>query len=286
MKKSTIWTIVAVVIIALGGGIAYVTHNTGNNTAYGQAMARGKDAVASKEYHQAADSFEQAEKIKNTSEAQAYKSQANDMLAAISDTKEGSYSSALSSVKNVISQQNGYSVLKEQGQKLKTTISNVKDNYEHEIKPLVNDAEKAEENEKYSKAVNAYKNVLALPYINGKYYAKYKKEAKHGIKRNKQLAKENKTSTPSSSNSNNASSSSGGDTGNAGKTGEGAPGDHTVNGKTVTPAEIKEIKAQVAKAGEDANAWSPQDLIDLYRSSKRTSPSQITKQDIANYLKK
>lgn len=289
MKKSTMWTIVAIVIIAIGGGTFYATQKSNSNqvdASYNTALQKGKDAVAAKNYTKASSAFAQAVKIKKTSEASAYQAQAENMLAAISSTKSGKYDTALAKADNVINKDNGYSVLVKQGQKLKVTIKDVQDNYEHEIKPLFETATKAEDDKQYIQAIDQYQKVLDLPYINGQYYAKYKKQAEKGVTTNKKLADENDNGAGATIRSYRSNSSKQNqDTGNAGKTGEGAVGNHKVHGKTVTNKEISQLRKRVTKLGYDGMSFSPQDLIDLYRKSGRSNPNKITKNDVANYLK-
>lgn len=112
--------------------------------------------------------------------------------------------------------------------------------------------------------------------------------------------KENKTKSSSSSSSSAAASSSSSNqasqsssssmnTGTAGKQGAGKMGDHTVNGQTVGNNTLAQIKQQLSNLGYDANAWSPQDMINLYRSVNQNgtkTPAQITKNDVENYLHK
>lgn len=284
MKKTKIWTIVGVVIIVLCG-VFYATQKSNTNqvnASYDRAMSAGKNAVANKEYAEASAAFGKALSIKKTDQAQAYKEQSDNMTNAISSTKDGEYDDALTQASNVINKDGGYAVLASQGRNLRTTIKEVQDNYDHEIKPIFKVAAKDETDKQYIKAADQYQKVLDLPYIDGKFYAKYKKQAQKGLKNNKKAAAGDTSGIAGSEGS---SSDSDLDTGNAGKTGEGSMGDHTVNGKTVTGTEIAQLRKRVAKFGYDAMSWSPQDLIDLYRKSGRTSPSMITKKDVQNYLK-
>lgn len=85
-----------------------------------------------------------------------------------------------------------------------------------------------------------------------------------------------------------SSSASSLDTGNAGKHGEGKMGNHKVNGKTVQPSTLYQIGKRLNDIGYDANSWSPQDMIDLYRYAHQqgtTSPREITKTEVEHYLK-
>ncbi|KGG54899.1 hypothetical protein [Lactobacillus sp. wkB10] len=286
MKKTTIGTIVAVVIIAIGGGVFYATQKSNNDkveASYNSAMTTGKNAVADKDYSEASSAFAKAFSIKKTDQAKAYKNQSDNMISAINATKKGKYNDALNETANVIQRKNGYAVLVKQGKKLKTTIEDVQDNYDHEIQPIFLAASQAELAKQYLKAADQYQKVLDLPYIDEQYYSQYKIKAEKGLKDNQKAAKENNNG--SSSQSYNSISGKEPDTGNAGKTGEGSMGNHKVHGKTVTNKQIAQLRKRVGKFGYDSMSWSPQDLIDLYRKSGRTKPSKITKQDIQNYLK-
>ncbi|KRL87237.1 SpoIIIAH-like family protein [Lactobacillus kalixensis] len=99
----------------------------------------------------------------------------------------------------------------------------------------------------------------------------------------------NSSEANSSSSSSSAQSSSSVDTGNAGKQGVGKPGDHTVNGKTVDQDTIINMRDKLKSLGFNEQAWSPQDIIDLYRfatSRGHSDPDQLTKQDVEAYLNK
>lgn len=112
-------------------------------------------------------------------------------------------------------------------------------------------------------------------------------------------SKESSSSSSMSSSSSNAASSShksedhssdssSADTGNAGKTGAGKKEDQTVNGKKVDQDTIENIKSRLNQLGYNANSWSPQDIINLYRYASNqghTDPEQISKHDIESYLK-
>lgn len=99
------------------------------------------------------------------------------------------------------------------------------------------------------------------------------------------------SSIASSSASSAASSSNADDnqsTGTAGQHGEGKKGDHTVNGKEVDQDTIINVKDKLKGLGFNANAWSPQDIINLYRycvNKGHSDPDQITKEDVEGYLK-
>lgn len=300
MKKTTIGIIAAVIILAIGGGAFYATKQSNNNqvtASYNKAITSGQKAVKAKNYATASDKFADALAIKKTTQAAAYKKQTDHMLSAIKTATAGKYAQALAQANSVINQNSGYQVLSSQGRQFKKAITEVQDNYEHEIKPLLTAAKEAMTKKQYQLASDHYQTVLDLPYINGKYYAKYQEQAQDKLKAAQKAAKtDNGTSSTqgygvksSQSKTNNAGNTSNnsnvGQTGNAGKTGEGAMGNHKVHGKTVTANQIAQLRKHVTKLGFDGMSWSPQDLIDLYRNSKQTSPNKITKNDVQKYLK-
>lgn len=99
------------------------------------------------------------------------------------------------------------------------------------------------------------------------------------------------SSKTASSSSKEKTQSSKQSTGNAGKVknGAGAMGDHKVKGEEVTQPTIDAIKKRMDSLGYNSNAWSPQDVINMYRKAANNghdSVDSITKEDIQSYLKK
>lgn len=301
MKKSTLVAIATVIILAvLGGGIFFANRQAKQgrtNAAYNSAMTDGKTAVVQKHYDAAMAAFNQAYSIKATPLANIYASQAEHMATATADLKRGAYQLALSAIKRVLAPANGYSLLRQQARALKRSVLSAQDNYEHEIKPLMQNALKAENKGSYQAAVGYYQQVLALPYITGSAYQRYLAEAKQGLKDAKSQANSNDASDSSSSNS---SSSSAKNTkkqkiarNKQPKTpveGKGAAaGNQKVQGKTVDSSTVEAIRKQLNQLGFYANSWSPQDIINLYRQAAangHTQPSQITAEDVRNWLQK
>ncbi len=71
MKKSTIWSIVVVAVLALGGAGAYFYSSQQKqsqeqtvSSSYSSHMQAGKEAVKAKKYSQAADEFDQAYQLR------------------------------------------------------------------------------------------------------------------------------------------------------------------------------------------------------------------------------
>lgn len=305
MKKSNIWAIVIVVIILIGGGALLATQHSSqqtSNASYTKAMDAGKQSVKDKQYMEASDHFGHAYDINPTNEAKVYRQQASAMNTATDEANSYAFGKAISAAQSAAKQSDGYSVLKHQAKSLLATLYEVMDNYQHEIKPLLNQAKLNEGNQNYTSALDYYHQVLSLPYIKEKYYGKYHKQAKAGAKRvqkalNGQVdpynkEKENQTSSAnaqsSSSSKADEDSKSQSDTGTAGQKGAGKMGDHTVAGKTVDDDQLSSIKKKLDSLGYNSASWSPQDMIDLFRSANEnghSSPDQITKDDVENYLK-
>lgn len=274
-----------------------------SNKAYDQAMAAGKDAVASKNYSKAESEFDHAYDLKKTDEAKAYGQQAKDVKDAIAAGEKAHYDDALTKTTAAVDKANGYSVLKHQAQDLNKTFTKCKDNYENDIQPLQEEAQSDEANNKYQDAINSYKKILALPYINGKYYKAIKKATEKSIAFDKrQMKKDDKQSdsedtissatnssknTKSNNTKNDAKTSSSAN--NAGlKTGEAANNNREVDGQTVSMSGVGQIRGRLKELGYNSASWSDADIINMFRSAAANghkTPDSITKQDVQNYLK-
>lgn len=301
MKKSLIWTVAIVIIIALGGGF-WISKNSSQESeasSYTEAMNSGKSLVQAKKYAKASRAFEKAYQIKSTKAARAYSEQADELADAISDAKNYRFTLAISSAKSAANKDNGYQVMTNYAKSLTDTLTEVKDNVDNEIKPLFVKGKDNEDDEQYDDALKNYQEIIDLPYINGKYYAKYLKQAQDDANRVKKLTsnnadqnnrkKDDQSSSSSSAENSQSSESSSSQSSTDKEINSHHSGDHTVNGQTVQDDTLTEIKKQLDSLGYNSSAWSPQDMIDLYRSvnqTSRTNPSQITKDDVENYLKK
>ena len=190
MKKSTIWSIIVVAVLALGGaGVFFYSSQQKQsqeqtaNSSYSSHMQAGKEAVKAKKYSQAADEFDQAYQAKATAQAKNYQAQAENLADSIKLAKTTvKYASALNLAQKAQEQNGGYSVMTSQAKKLVKQLKAVKDNYDSEIKPLLNKAAKAMEDGDYDSAVSTYSSILDLPYINGAYYAKVRSNVKDLLK--------------------------------------------------------------------------------------------------------
>ena len=307
MKKSTIWSIIVVAVLALGGAGVYFyssqqkqSQEQTANSSYSSHMQAGKEAVKAKKYNQAADEFDQAYQAKATAQAKNYQAQAENLADSIKLAKTTvKYASALNLAQKAQEQNGGYSVMTSQAKKLVKQLKAVKDNYDSEIKPLLNKAAKAMEDGDYDSAVSTYSSILDLPYINGAYYAKVRSNVKDLLKEAKSKQEDSSSSESSSSSSSSDSSSSKASSSSSSSSsaassssnqaeGSGTSNNDKVGGSTVTSRDVQQIRTQLNKLGESTAGWSPQDLINLFNYAYQqghTTIDSITKDDVAGYLK-
>lgn len=307
MKKSTIWSIIVVAVLALGGaGVFFYSSQQKQsqeqtaNSSYSSHMQAGKEAVKAKKYSQAADEFDQAYQAKATAQAKNYQAQAENLADSIKLAKTTvKYASALNLAQKAQEQNGGYSVMTSQAKKLVKQLKAVKDNYDSEIKPLLNKAAKAMEDGDYDSAVSTYSSILDLPYINGAYYAKVRSNVKDLLKEAKSKQEDSSSSESSSSSSSSDSSSSKASSSSSSSSsaassssnqaeGSGTSNNDKVGGSTVTSRNVQQIRTQLDKLGESTAGWSPQDLINLFNYAYQqghTTIDSITKDDVKGYLK-
>lgn len=306
MKKSTILSIIVVAVLALGGAGVYFyssqqkqSREQTANSSYSSHMQAGKEAVKAKKYSQAADEFDQAYQAKATAQAKNYQAQAENLADSVKLAKTTvKYASALNLAQKAQEQNGGYSVMTSQAKKLVKQLKAVKDNYDSEIKPLLNKAAKAMEDSDYDSAVSAYSSILDLPYINGAYYAKVRSNVKDLLKEAKSKQEDSSSSSESSSSdssskssskeSSSSSSSAASSSSSNQAEGSGTSNNDKVGGSTVTSRDIQQIRNQLDNLGESTAGWSPQDLINLFNYAYQqghTTIDSITKDDVEGYLK-
>ena len=309
MKKSTIWSIIVVAVLALGGAGVYFYSSQQKqsqeqiaNSSYSSHMQAGKEAVKAKRYSQAADEFDQAYQAKATAQAKNYQAQAENLADSIKLAKTTvKYASALNLAQKAQEQNGGYSVMTSQAKKLVKQLKAVKDNYDSEIKPLLNKAAKAMEDGDYDSAVSTYSSILDLPYINGAYYAKVRSNVKDLLKEAKSKQEDSSSESSSSSSSSDSSSSKASSSSSSSSSaasssssssnraeGSGTSNNDKVGGSTVTSRDVQQIRTQLENLGESTAGWSPQDLINLFNYAYQqghTTIDSITKDDVEGYLK-
>lgn len=183
MKQSKIGVaIMAFFITFLAVGCSNTSSsNSSNNSSdkYTTYMNQGKNAASSQKYETAEEKFEDAHDVKATSESKAYADQAGNMKDAKEEISEYEFKDALGELDKAANKTSGYSVMTNQAAKLYKTIDKVQDHITHDINPLYKQAKLSYRDGNYQSAINSCDEILDLPYINGKYYKKVKKNVKH-----------------------------------------------------------------------------------------------------------
>lgn len=183
MKRSKLGVaITAFFITFLAVGCSNTSSNNSSNNSsdkYTTYMNQGKDAASSQKYETAEEKFEDAHDVKATSKSKAYADQAGDMKDAKEEIREYEFKDALGELDKAANKTNGYSVMTKQASKLYKTIDKVQDHITHDINPLYKQAKLSYRDSDYQAAVESCDQILDLPYINGKYYKKVKKNVKH-----------------------------------------------------------------------------------------------------------
>lgn len=115
--KKWVWTIIAVVVIAVAGGYAYANHRMTQQT-YTAAMTAAKNAVQDKNYSVAEAAFQEALRHKsNDATAQRYLTQTQNFASAESAMSDSDFDSAKSDYTKVKTTADGYSILTQRANK-------------------------------------------------------------------------------------------------------------------------------------------------------------------------
>lgn len=182
MKRSRIGVaIMAFFITFLTVGCSNTSSNNSSNGSdkYTTYMNQGKDAASSQKYETAEEKFEDAHDVKSTSESKAYADQASDLKDAKEEIREYEFKDALKELDKAANKSNGYSVMTKQASKLYKEITKVQNHITHDINPLYKKAKLNYRDSNYQATIDSCDQILDLPYINGKYYKKVKKNVKH-----------------------------------------------------------------------------------------------------------
>lgn len=123
--KKWIWTIVAVVIIAVVGGVAFTGHHI-TQKAYSTAMMTGKQAVSKKNYSIAESAFQEALRHRtNDKQAQGYLTQTQNFVSAESAMTDHEFSTAKSDYTKVKNAKTGLSTLSKRAKTALTLLKTV-----------------------------------------------------------------------------------------------------------------------------------------------------------------
>ncbi|MCH3904911.1 MAG: hypothetical protein LKE25_01935 [Lactobacillus sp.] len=251
--------------------------SSSNDARYARLMKQGKQEARDYDYDSAEETFERAQDVKNTSTARAYAEQADNMAEAKDDIKEYEFSDAKEALADAKNQTNGYSVMTDRAETLHSKISTVVRRFKRDINPLKRDAADAIDDGDYQSAIADYEEILDLPYINGKYYRKVKKQVQRLLAR-AQAKSSNQTSSNSSTNSAQGDPSQGN---------KSAPAGYVVGGQTVSMSARGQIRSRLTDLGYNQAQFTDDQVVGIFNTAYNNghqSPAEITKDDVAQYL--
>ncbi|MCI1466507.1 MAG: hypothetical protein LKH26_02150 [Lactobacillus sp.] len=251
--------------------------SSSNDARYARLMKQGKQEARDYDYDSAEETFERAQDVKNTSTARAYAEQADNMAEAKDDIKEYEFSDAKEALADAKNQTNGYSVMTDRAETLHSKISTVVRRFKRDINPLKRDAADAIDDGDYQSAIADYEEILDLPYINGKYYRKVKKQVQRLLAR-AQAKSSNQTSSNSSTNSAQGDPSQGN---------KSAPAGYVVGGQTVSMSARGQIRSRLTDLGYNQAQFTDDQVVGIFKTAYNNghqSPAEITKDDVAQYL--
>ncbi|QNQ81741.1 hypothetical protein FP435_07180 [Lactobacillus sp. PV037] len=271
-----------------------------NSSSYTALMAAGKKAAKAQNYDEAKEKFDQASKIKNTTEAQAYAEQAAQLDQAKTSINNYNYESSLSSLNSAIGQKGGYSVMTDQAKKLYGIAEEVQNNLDNELTPLYKKAQTALDSQNYDQAQEYATEILSQPYLDGQYkeyYTDIRAKAQNILDKAKKESNNNETSSSSAKDKSSSKSSSEESTSSSSSSSEDSSSssssatnssDDTIDGQAVTSRTINQVRAKLDDIGADTSSWSDQDVINFMKSaanSGHTTIDSYTQSDVDNYNK-
>jgi hypothetical protein len=259
--------------------------SSNSDVRYARLMKQGKRQARQYKYAAAENSFEEAQDAKDTKTARAYAEQADHLAEAKADINEYEFSDAKEALAKAKNQSNGYDVMTDRADDLHDTISTVVRRFKRDINPLKRDAKDAISENDYQSAIADYQEILDLPYINGKYYRKVKKQVKRLLANAQEKAAAQKQTTQSTTTSSSSSASSA--QGNPSQGNKSAPAGYVVGGQTVSMSARGQIRSRLTDLGYDQSQFTDDQVVGIFNTAYNNghqSPAEITKDDVAQYL--
>lgn len=247
---------------------------------YARLMKQGKRQARQFKYAAAEDSFEEAQDVKNTASARACAEQADQLAEAKADINEYEFSDAQAALAKAKRQANGYAVMTDRAEDLHAVISTVVHRFKRDINPLKRDAKAAIKENDYQSAIADYQEILDLPYINGKYYRRVKKQVQR-LLANAQAAADRQTQTKQAVPANNPAQ------GNPASGNHSAPAGYMVGGQTVSMSARGQIRGRLIDLGYNEAQFTDDQVVGIFNTAYNNghqSPAEITKDDVAQYL--
>jgi outer membrane murein-binding lipoprotein Lpp len=286
MKLRKLFTLFAAFAMTLGlAGCSSNKQSSSQPSQYTTYMNAGIERVKDGDYDTAADKFEQAYDQKKTAKAKAYENQADDFADAQEDIQDYEFKDAKEALTDVINEDSGYHLMTSRATRLRRKIQTVIDNFQEDINPLRKQAKQEMADKQYSQAADTLQRILDLPYINGKYYKRVRRQVKNMLTEAQDAAKQNSNNTNSNNNtSSSTNTKSYADGSNAANT---SATDTTVGGQAVSMSGRGQIRSRLIDLGFDQSQFTDDQIIGIFRTAYANghqSPADITAADVHQYL--
>ncbi|USS93511.1 hypothetical protein M8332_01190 [Fructilactobacillus ixorae] len=174
--KKWIWALIAVVIIAVGGGWYYAAH-TNSTQAYASSVSNGKTALKDASYTEAKNDFQMAvDKKPGSKEANALLNQTQHFIDGNTQMKDKEFTSAKKSYMAVKNEKNGSDLMvKRANSKVKTVNEVIKN--DGLFKQIYKEAVRQHNDKKYDASNQTLQGILTARVINQAYYRDIKRKA-------------------------------------------------------------------------------------------------------------
>lgn len=294
--KKWVWTIIAVVVIAVVGGYAYANHRMTQQT-YTAAMTAGKNAVQDKNYSVAEAAFQEALRHKsNDATAKKYLTQTQNFASAESAMTDSDFESAKTDYTKVKKTTDGYSTLTNRATKALKQLKTIQ--LKEDMYQQIYDQAMTEYNgQSYTQSNATLDRIFKDSDAKQSYYTDIYNQAVDLRSANNKAIKGGGDGTPadasSSSSATTTSSSSATSTSDSSSTVAGltdsesaaaknykGSNEYTVpksrtqlNGKTITAAQITAARKTLKAAGIQPGSFSDQDIRDGLIAAQKAGTS-------------
>lgn len=292
-KILTILTALTMVFSLSACSQSHSTNTENHEARYARLMKQGKQAARDSRYAAAEVDFEDAQHAKDTKQARTYAKQADHLAEAKADINEYEFSDAKKALAKAADIDDGYAVMTDRAESLHSKIATVVRHFKDDINPRKRDAKTAMADHDYQAAIANYQDILDLPYINGKYYKRVRKQVKKLLAKAEDKADQARTAAANnnsnqSNNSNQASTNQAQSAqGSPAQANHSAPAGYVVGGQAVSMSGRGQIRSRLQTLGYDQTQFTDDQVVGIFNTAYQNghqSPTEITRADVAQYL--
>ncbi|MCH5461639.1 hypothetical protein HC026_03240 [Lactobacillus sp. LC28-10] len=274
--KKWIWAIVAVVVIAVVGGVTFTSHHI-TQKAYTAAMTTGKKAVTKENYSVAESSFQEALRHRtNDQQAQNYLTQTQNFVSAESAMSDQEFTTAKSDYTKVKNAKPGITTLRNRAKTALTLLKTVQLKAET-FQSVYDQALTQNQAQSYAASNSTLDRIFKDAEATQPYYTNIYNKAVELRSANNKAIKNGGDGTPSSSNDSSATTDSSADSSSsttgltdaekqAVKNYKGSnefavsKSQTEINGKTITASQIASARKTLSSIGVAPGSFSDQDI--------------------------